>query len=55
LADETGHLPNPTEYLVGISPAFKNNPVLSGNGQSSNIPDKLENFRLRSWPKAGSK
>jgi hypothetical protein len=29
LADETGHLPNPTEYLVSISPAFKNNPVLT--------------------------
>jgi len=55
LADETGHLPNPAEYLVSISPAFKNNRVLSDNGQSSNIPDKLENFRLRSWPKAGSK
>jgi hypothetical protein len=53
LADETDHLPNPTEYLVSISPAFKNNPVLSDNGQSSNIPDKLKNFRLRSRPKAG--
>jgi hypothetical protein len=29
--------------------------ILQQHGQSSNIPDKLENFRLRSRPKAGSK